>query len=738
MEGWNACVGVRPRGRCCAMVERGEGGAATSARDGRGGRHRVRRGAVGAALWRVRLPAALGVLLGVLAGDQLLGGAIPRHHASADIVAPRAPERLGAGDAADQGDTAAARSRELAVLTSAAVLGPVAGRLRAGEPGRAGGADTPAARAEAVARLSARVAGLWHGGGEGPDRLRIIAEARTPERATRLARLVADSYVDHWHSRRREAERWLGARAARLADAAAAAAGRVEALRARLPGDGGEGLSMRRAQLAQLRERAAALGAEIAALQAPVAEVRAARDALLFSRVAELLGDPGLARLAGRVVTGEAGAGGALPETAIARFDAALERRLAARDSERARLAGERRVLLGMITDWEDRAARERRLAAELAEAEAEAERLATTHRAVADQLDARAADARAVAPRISMVSAARPAAPGQDAPARGLVALAGLAGGVLSGLGALALTGGMRPPRPGALEKRTGLKVLGTIPGMPRTPGDARAVLASLGSGAPFAEGLASVRTALMLRSGATLPKIVAVTDGGEDPAARTAACLGLARLGRMRGRRVAVVECDEHDSRLREAFAIPGTAGLASLLGGHAAYHEVLHIDRQTGLHLVPGGPHAPGAGAGALAPARLGECMQLLRRTYDQVFVDLPGPADSDRLEAILGPHDALLCLRAADAPSDRRETAALARLARLDLGASGIALHRPAPAATAAPETAAAGPPPESPGPTDGAEDADDREEPARTGTEPPQNVLYMFRKVQEGR
>lgn len=708
------------------MMAKGTAGSRGVA--GRGVLARLSRvaGQSGAAVWRGRLAVAFGSLLGVIAADLFLVAPQPRHRATVEIAAPAAPETLGATPHRD-----AAGPRETALIGTEAVVGPVAERLASARTEAAAPPPGSApARARAVARLSDRLTALWQAE---TGRIRVIAEGASPAEATRLAALVAESYLTHWQARRDAAERWLGARAERLAAEARAARERVAEIADRLPAGG---LDLRRRQLAQLRERAASLDTAIAELDRPTAEARAARDALLFTRAADIVGDPALSEIASSILQGVPG--GALPEIAIARFDAALERRLAGWAASRARLADERRTLTGLIADWEAERARERALADRLARARRQAAESARTHRAVADQLAARAEAAAAAAPRIARPAAALPAPQaGASRPSRLLAG--GAAGGLLAGLGVLALAGRRgRAARLGDLAARTGLAALGTVPGMPCSPAGARAVLRALGNGSPFGEGLAAVRAGLALPGGALAPKIVAVAAGPEAATARMAAALGLARLARLRGRRVAVIECDAEASRLRPAFGLAATPGLAALLGGSAAYHEVLHIDRPTGLHLVPGGPEVWSSG---FDDARLAECMQLLRRTYDEVYVDLPLPAAPARLAALLGPHDALLALHAAGAPAGRADLARLAPLGRLDIAAAGLALYRPAPAEveTATPHGTEAGaspahPPAPAPAPVDAAEE---QQAPA-AGEEAPPNVLYMASRVQEAR
>jgi hypothetical protein len=135
----------------------------------------------------------------------------------------------------------------------------------------------------------------------------------------------------------------------------------------------------------------------------------------------------------------------------------------------------------------------------------------------------------------------------------------------------------------------------------------------------------------------------------------AGSAVALGLAAVATVRGRRVALLECDFAEPVLAETLGISPAPGLHEYIRGEAEPRQILQP-------LVPAGPASGGAaehltcvvaGEPAPAPAALlvsGRCrhaVEMLRRAYD--FVVLDGPplgGDASSLEALAGDTDATI--------------------------------------------------------------------------------------------
>ncbi len=148
----------------------------------------------------------------------------------------------------------------------------------------------------------------------------------------------------------------------------------------------------------------------------------------------------------------------------------------------------------------------------------------------------------------------------------------------------------------------------------------------------------------------------------------------LGLAALATVRGRRVALVECDLAEPVLAETLGIAPRPGLHEYIRDEAKPGQILQA-------LVPAGPASGGAtehltcvvaGAAASAPATLlaserrRHAVAMLRRAYDLVVLDGPPLAgDASPLRALAADADAtLLCGRRGELP--RRPSFAGAKL------------------------------------------------------------------------
>ena len=612
----------------------------------------TRSAAIRHGLWRRRLAITTGLFLGVLAGDRLLAGDAT-HEARATLEVPSS---------------------------------------FAGEAPR-GAHNLLGAVAEGVPSRPHRVEAHWRAGG---DRLEIRARAPTRDGAVRRARAEAEGVIARWRADREARAAWLAGRVALRAEAVQAAEARLAALDSEAGPETATARALREDQRTQLEARVAALTRRIESSAAAEDSARAARAALLFMRAARSLDTPALEHRAAAILATGTG-GDSLPTRAIARFDQAFEALLDRHARARARLSAERRDLREMIAMREAGAAAAEAAARERAARRAALNEARAAHRALAGALTelTSAGEAR-------ILSVSETTAPVEAGAPAGQLLLAGLGGGALGGLATL-----LRLPRrrervarpaparsaddpaqlevPAAVEPlghpapESGLARFGHVGAVPVQPGALRRALSRIGDDDPFEEDLATLRDEMMHAGGGGETKVVAVTApaGPTDAAAAMACAVTLARLSLLGGRRVAVVECDCTGSRLRPAFAIPGDLGLLSVLEGRAAYHEALHIDGETGLHLIPGESAPPAA---APVPARLAEFMQLLRRTYDQVFLALPALGAGMPVEPLLGPEDSLICLVQEGTPGP--QAAQISALRRAP-GVAGIAVYRPAP-------------------------------------------------------
>jgi len=174
-------------------------------------------------------------------------------------------------------------------------------------------------------------------------------------------------------------------------------------------------------------------------------------------------------------------------------------------------------------------------------------------------------------------------------------------------------------------LEARTGFPVLGSLPVAPFSRRSSLTKFLIKRPASSFGESVRNLRTSILLSSLDTTPQVIMVTSGlpGEG---KTTSCIALAQISRSLGKKVIVIECDLRRRNFRTYFKMPGKDGVLSVLGGQKPFDEVVHVDPNTGLHVLAGEESAVNA-ADVFASKRFGEFIRELREHYDFVFIDTP---------------------------------------------------------------------------------------------------------------
>jgi capsular exopolysaccharide synthesis family protein len=286
-------------------------------------------------------------------------------------------------------------------------------------------------------------------------------------------------------------------------------------------------------------------------------------------------------------------------------------------------------------------------------------------------QADQLAQEASLTRPDARIVSqAAPPDSP--DGPHRSLIlaAAAGLGlclGLLLAGL-AEALDTSFRAG--GDLRDVTGLPCLAQVPEVRRPYS---AVLDS--PFGLFAEQMRALQTGLAITGNATVIAVTAARPGE----GKTTLTIALARALAAAGRRVVAVDGDIRQPSFDPIFNLGGAPGLTDHLSGKAAIDDIIFLDPESTLAVVPAGGQAQGALALFLSPAMPG-FLAALRMRYDIVLIDVP-PAFAlaeGRVLARLA-DGALLCVRWGDTPR-RVVTAAVSLLRESGVLLLGAALTR----------------------------------------------------------
>ena len=479
---------------------------------------------------------------------------------------------------------------------------------------------------------------------------RVVALSYTaddPVQAARIVNAVADAYIEYREDVRGSARErrleWLEERGVELRASIQDSEDAVEARRAELLVEAGQGLEITQSQLdaqaaalSEAQERTASL----ALLRERLEEVLAGGDGALLP--AELRADETIAALQDEVSDLEARLR-RLDEGSPARVSLE-ERLLEARErigieAERVlrateadlRAAGEREErLTESVRALEDRALRQARAELDLRQLELETEVGRQSYQEVMRQLMETSGRAALTQADVRVLS---PAEPPQFRDGRGekLILLLALVTGAFAGAGLVVmrdqLNGAVRSRR--QLEEVTGLPVLGSIP---RVKGHRDGEVLEYMRRRPYsslAEAVRSLCTVLVAPEGGAPAQVVVLTstsvEAGQSTTALLAA-LGFARLGRG----VIVVECDVRRPRLAALLGESAMGpGLQSVIDGHHDLKDAIHTRDADGFAVLPAGTATEegDVASDALYSERFREVIDALRRRYDVVILNAP---------------------------------------------------------------------------------------------------------------
>ena len=269
------------------------------------------------------------------------------------------------------------------------------------------------------------------------------------------------------------------------------------------------------------------------------------------------------------------------------------------------------------------------------------------------------------------------------DFPNRRLAAALGLVGGILAGLGAIALAeylqGGVRTKAD--VEQRLGVRYAGAVPALASTLGSLRLTepvhdyIVSHPFSA-FAESFRSLRTFLLLgsRHAPGVGRALAITSALPQEG-KTTTALCLARTSALGGVPTVLVDCD---LRRRGASLALGNGrnGLYNVLEG-GALDDNLFLDAATGLYVL-GTDQAPTSVIDPLNAASMGKLVAALRQRFQVIVIDtapLLGVADA---RVVAASADRTILITRWGKTSIRATEAAIDMLIAANAKLSGIAL------------------------------------------------------------
>ena len=138
------------------------------------------------------------------------------------------------------------------------------------------------------------------------------------------------------------------------------------------------------------------------------------------------------------------------------------------------------------------------------------------------------------------------------------------------------------------------------------------------------FVESYRSLRTSVLLASGAQPPRTIVITSNTAG-AGKTTTAINTAISLAQAGRRVLLVDADMRHPGCAQEFGVQSDAGLSTHLASPeqpaAVYHDCI-----PGLDLLPSGPVPPNPSE-LLSSARLPALLESLSARYDHVLIDSP---------------------------------------------------------------------------------------------------------------
>ena len=220
------------------------------------------------------------------------------------------------------------------------------------------------------------------------------------------------------------------------------------------------------------------------------------------------------------------------------------------------------------------------------------------------------------------------PAAPAQAPayPPKALIALLGVAGGLMLGISmALLREGGDHTfRRADQIEAATGLPVMAMVPQVPKRVQPAMQVLRQPTSA--YSEALRRLHIGVELSESASSPKTILISSA--TPAeGKSVMVASLGRLLASNGKRVLLIDCDWRSPRLHQIFRCSNRDGLATLLvDKESDLENTIYHDALSGVDVMPSGAWSPRS-AHMLSSDRMRHLLEALEQHYEFIILDTP---------------------------------------------------------------------------------------------------------------
>ncbi|MBQ1317250.1 MAG: CpsD/CapB family tyrosine-protein kinase [Lachnospiraceae bacterium] len=137
--------------------------------------------------------------------------------------------------------------------------------------------------------------------------------------------------------------------------------------------------------------------------------------------------------------------------------------------------------------------------------------------------------------------------------------------------------------------------------------------------------EAYKALRTNIIFSMPGNDCKVIAFTSAFSHDG-KSINCLNCAISFGQIGKKVLLIDCDMRLPTIAKKLGIAGTPGISDILAGEAQFGTTLHKDSTHGIHVLPAG-NLPPDPTWLLQSDQMNSLLELMRKYYDYIFIDLP---------------------------------------------------------------------------------------------------------------
>jgi len=192
------------------------------------------------------------------------------------------------------------------------------------------------------------------------------------------------------------------------------------------------------------------------------------------------------------------------------------------------------------------------------------------------------------------------------------------------------------------------------------------------------FSEAIRTIRTGLVLSNLDNPHKVILVTSSVPGEGKTTVSTNLAAAMAKME--KTLLIGADLRRPSLTRSCNLPvGTAGLSEVVAGEASFKDCIHLHKETGLHILPGGLVPPNP-LELLSSERFKRMLEVLEKSYDRIVIDSPPvQAVSDAL--VLSSYaKAVVYVVEADSTHEKVVRKGIQRLIEYNAPIAGIVLNK----------------------------------------------------------